>query len=167
MNTKTKKRDQESGIYLYVIEFENEKFYTGITNNFERRIKEHRTGKSKKYVNENLPIKNVQKELLKTTNRSEAIKIETERTIQLIYKHGVEQVSGGYITGELQNRILKIKKYNDTKENDFRKTLEDYGNYIEVDSKNQAGIQNIIEIINDSYDRYVVEYRTEIICRVI
>lgn len=33
--------------YIYILKLNNRKYYTGITNNINRRLKEHLTGKSK------------------------------------------------------------------------------------------------------------------------
>ncbi len=167
MNKTINKRDEKFGIYLYVLVLQNDKYYVGITNDPRKRFQKHRSGNSIKFLNENLPIIDIQTILLKTADRSEALKIETETAIQLIQKFGIEMVYGGKITGEIQHRIVKYKSYFEELKNNYYKTLEDYGNYVEVDSKNQAGIENIIGMINNSYDTYLVEYRTEIICRVL
>lgn len=33
--------------YLYILKFDNDKLYTGVTNNIDRRLKEHISGRSK------------------------------------------------------------------------------------------------------------------------
>jgi putative endonuclease len=43
--------------YLYITENRNDAFYIGITNNLERRLKEHQCGKGGNYTRRNRPIK--------------------------------------------------------------------------------------------------------------
>lgn len=43
--------------YTYVIECENGTYYKGKTNNLERRMQEHFSGKGAKYTKEHKPIK--------------------------------------------------------------------------------------------------------------
>lgn len=111
MNIDLKISDVERGIYLYVLMLQNDKFYVGITNSPEKRFQKHRSGKSIKFINENLPIIDIQKILLATTNRDEALRIETKTTLTLIHYYGVENVCGGDITGDLDARITKLKSY--------------------------------------------------------
>ena len=111
MNEITLKKDKKFGIYLYVLELQNEKYYVGITHNPERRFKHHKSGKSFSFINKNLPIINIQKTLLKTTDRDRALKLETEKTIELIQKYGIANVYGGLITGDFHERIIKFKIY--------------------------------------------------------
>jgi len=111
MNETIKKRDEVFGIYLYVLELQNGKYYVGITNKPENRFRNHREGKSLSFVKKNLPIINVQKTLLKTTNRDRAQKLETEKTVELIQKYGIANVCGGAITGDFHDRIIKFKMY--------------------------------------------------------
>ncbi|MFH2033826.1 MAG: GIY-YIG nuclease family protein [Candidatus Margulisiibacteriota bacterium] len=44
--------------YLYILECANDTLYTGITNNLERRLREHQTGKGGHYTSYN-PGKNI------------------------------------------------------------------------------------------------------------
>jgi predicted GIY-YIG superfamily endonuclease len=111
MNETTKKRDEKFGIYLYILELQNGKYYVGITNNPENRFRKHRSGKSFGFISKNLPIINIQKRLLKTTDRNRALKLETEKTIELIEKFGIANVCGGTITGDFHDRIFKFKSY--------------------------------------------------------
>lgn len=111
MNETTKKRDEKFGIYLYILELQNGKYYVGITNNPENRFRKHRSGKSYPFVNKNLPIINIQKRLLKTTNRNRTLQLETEKAVELIEKFGIANVCGGAITGDFHERIMKFKIY--------------------------------------------------------
>ena len=111
MSLDLKINDVERGIYLYVLVLQNDKFYVGITNSPEKRFKKHRSGKSVKFINENLPIIDIQKILLATTDRYEACRIETKTTILLIQHYGIENVYGGYILGDIDERISNLKIY--------------------------------------------------------
>jgi predicted GIY-YIG superfamily endonuclease len=111
MNETIRKKDEQFGIYLYILELQNGKYYVGITNNPENRFRKHRSGKSLSFINKNLPIINIQKTLLKTTDRDRALTLETEKTIELIHKYGIANVCGGSITGDFHDRIIRFKMY--------------------------------------------------------
>jgi len=62
--------------YAYIIECKDGKLYTGITNNLERRIKDHNTGNGAKFTKYRVPV-----ELLYTEsclNKSGALKREAQ-----------------------------------------------------------------------------------------
>lgn len=60
--------------YTYVLECENGYYYKGKTNNLERRIQEHCSGKGAKYTKEHKPIKLVYVKGFET--EAEAVKHE-------------------------------------------------------------------------------------------
>ncbi len=62
--------------YLYILLCGDNSFYTGITNNLEKRLKEHKSGKGSKYTRSHKMIKVVYQEEIKT--HSEALKREFE-----------------------------------------------------------------------------------------
>jgi len=62
--------------FVYILECSNKALYTGITNNLERRIKEHKTGKGCRYTRYNPGKKLLYSE--KHPNRSSATKREAE-----------------------------------------------------------------------------------------
>lgn len=64
--------------YLYIIQTEKNKLYTGITTDIDRRFEEHKSGapKGAKYFRSDRPVKIVRTEKLE--NRSEASKREAE-----------------------------------------------------------------------------------------
>ena len=62
--------------YLYIIETINDKLYTGITKDLDRRFNEHLNGKGARFTKANPPKNIVYTELYKT--RSEASKREYE-----------------------------------------------------------------------------------------
>lgn len=59
---------------LYMLECSDNSIYTGITNNIEKRIKMHESGKGAKYLRGRLPIKLLHKEVF--LSRSDASKRE-------------------------------------------------------------------------------------------
>jgi len=60
---------------VYILELSNGNYYTGITNNLEKRLKRHINGKGSKIVRSYLPFKLIYTE--KAKNRSEASKRES------------------------------------------------------------------------------------------
>jgi putative endonuclease len=62
--------------FVYIVEFSDHSFYTGITNNLERRISEHNSGLLKGFTSKRLPVKLVYSERLLDINQ--AIKFEKQ-----------------------------------------------------------------------------------------
>ena len=60
--------------YVYILKLADESYYTGTTNNIDKRMKMHRSGKGSKYVRSRLPLAIVYVEEFE--NRSEACKRE-------------------------------------------------------------------------------------------
>jgi predicted GIY-YIG superfamily endonuclease len=98
--------------YLYVLELSQGKFYCGITSNPMRRFKQHKNGWSNSFVKENLPILGIKYNKLFLMDWYDALEQENLKTIELIEKYGIENVSGGIIIGDLKRRT---KKYNSLK----------------------------------------------------
>ncbi|MEM9679207.1 MAG: GIY-YIG nuclease family protein [Bacteroidota bacterium] len=61
-------------LYVYILECSDGSYYTGMTNNLERRLIEHQTKSTFGYTYKRSPIKLVW--YLECTNANEAIKIE-------------------------------------------------------------------------------------------
>jgi len=61
--------------FVYILECRNKAFYTGMTNDLERRFKEH-SRKSSRYTSYNPPVKIMHTE--PCVSRSEALKREAE-----------------------------------------------------------------------------------------
>ncbi len=59
---------------LYILLCEDGSFYTGITNNLEKRFKDHKKGVASKYTRSHKVVKLIYKEQLKT--HSDALKRE-------------------------------------------------------------------------------------------
>lgn len=60
--------------YVYIVECSDGTLYTGITNDVEKRINTHNSGKGAKYTRSRLPV--VVKRIWEVENRSEASKME-------------------------------------------------------------------------------------------
>lgn len=56
--------------FVYILECADNSLYTGSTNNLEKRLAKHNSGKGAKYTRAHLPVKIVYSE--KLANRSEA-----------------------------------------------------------------------------------------------
>jgi putative endonuclease len=83
--------------YVYILECADGTFYTGITNNLDKRIKAHNSGKGAKYTKGRGPVELVYQE--SKQNKSEALKSEfalkkltREQKLKIIdrYKNGQE-----------------------------------------------------------------------------
>jgi len=62
--------------YLYILKCSDSSFYTGITNNLEKRFQMHKKGLGSKYVKSRLPFVHIYTEEFK--DRSSAQKRESE-----------------------------------------------------------------------------------------
>ena len=60
--------------YVYILECSDKTFYTGYTNDLEKRLKSHSSGKASKYTSSRLPVKMVFTE--KCKDKSDALKKE-------------------------------------------------------------------------------------------
>ena len=66
----------EQGNFTYILECSDGSFYTGWTNNLERRVKAHNAGKGAKYTKSRKPVKLVYFESFST--KQEAMRREWE-----------------------------------------------------------------------------------------
>ena len=62
--------------FLYIAQCSDDTFYTGISNDLKKRLKEHNSGKGSKYTRARLPVAFVYTE--EFDNRSQASKREAE-----------------------------------------------------------------------------------------
>ena len=75
-HSRTKSRGESNHWFVYIVKCKNKALYTGITDNIERRIKEHNSKKGGYYTRAFGPVKLVWKE--KKPNRSSAMKREIQ-----------------------------------------------------------------------------------------
>lgn len=62
--------------FVYLLLCADDSFYTGVTNNLEKRFIDHKNGKGGKYTRSHKPLKIIYQETFKT--HSEALKRESE-----------------------------------------------------------------------------------------
>lgn len=60
--------------HVYILECSDNTLYTGITNNLERRIQKHNSGKGARYTKGRAPVKLIKS--FELNNKSEALKLE-------------------------------------------------------------------------------------------
>lgn len=72
------KRDENlmKDYFVYILKCSDESYYTGITNNLEKRINEHQSGLIKGYTSSRLPVKLVFSEKFSDVNQ--AIRLEKQ-----------------------------------------------------------------------------------------
>ncbi len=61
--------------YVYILKCFDDTFYTGITTDLDRRVKEHNSGKGAKYTRGRGPVKIL--EFVQVENKSAALKLES------------------------------------------------------------------------------------------
>ena len=66
--------DQQNKYYIYVLQCSDTTLYTGYTNNVEKRVQVHNSGKGAKYTKARLPVACIYQETFDT--KSEALKAE-------------------------------------------------------------------------------------------
>ena len=62
--------------FVYILQCSDNSFYTGYTNNIDKRLQAHNAGKASKYTRTRLPVKLIYVEELAT--KSEALKREKQ-----------------------------------------------------------------------------------------
>ncbi len=72
MNSPKKEKTPPARWYLYMLKCSDGTFYTGVTNNVERRLREHNSGTASRYTRSRLPVKLVHQE--RCVNKSNALK---------------------------------------------------------------------------------------------
>lgn len=84
--------------YTYILECKDGTYYTGWTNNLEKRLKDHNDGKGAKYTKARLPVVLVYHEMFKTKEeamrREYAIKHMTRKEKEELMKNK------GHVDGE-------------------------------------------------------------------
>ncbi len=71
-----KKGNNNDNWFIYIVECCDKSLYTGITNNLEKRLEKHNSGKGAKYTRGRGPI--ILKYFEKVSNKSAALKREIE-----------------------------------------------------------------------------------------
>ena len=83
--------------YTYIVKCSDGTFYTGWTNNLEKRIKSHNAGTGAKYTRSRLPVTLIYYEAFATKQeamqREYAIKQLTRRQKEVLISHGTLFIS--------------------------------------------------------------------------
>ncbi len=82
--------------YTYILQCKDDTFYTGWTNNLEKRIKDHNDGKGAKYTKARRPVKLVYYETYETKKQAmkreyEIKQLSRKEKIVLIHKNKVSE----------------------------------------------------------------------------
>jgi putative endonuclease len=77
--------------FVYIIQLSNQAYYTGITNDLDRRLKQHSEGKGSKYVRAHLPLNLVYKESCDT----KSIALRREAAIKRLTHRRKKELIGG------------------------------------------------------------------------
>nr|WP_307990486.1 GIY-YIG nuclease family protein [uncultured Niameybacter sp.] len=82
--------------FVYIVKCQDKTYYTGYTNNIEKRLKAHNDGKGAKYTRVRLPVQLVYKECYETKSealkREYAIKKLTRSQKEKLIQSGLEEV---------------------------------------------------------------------------
>ena len=82
--------------FVYIVKCKDKTYYTGYTNNIEKRLKAHNDGKGAKYTRVRLPVQLVYKETYETKSealkREYAIKKLTRTQKEKLIQSGLEEV---------------------------------------------------------------------------
>ncbi|MBI5804910.1 GIY-YIG nuclease family protein [candidate division TA06 bacterium] len=83
MSNKTKTTTAKEWL-VYILKCSDGSYYTGITNDLAKRLKNHATGTASKYTRSRLPVKAVYQEILPTKGRAlrRELEIKTLTRIQ-------------------------------------------------------------------------------------
>ncbi len=82
--------------YTYILQCKDDTFYTGWTNNLEKRIKDHNDGKGAKYTKARRPVKLVYYETYETKKQAmkreyEIKQLSRKEKKELIHKNKVSE----------------------------------------------------------------------------
>ncbi len=81
---------------LYVLRLENGNYYVGITAvTALQRFRKHKSGKGAVWTKLNPPIEIIHEESLGYLYESQAVKLETDKTLEVMKTYGIERVRGG------------------------------------------------------------------------
>jgi len=97
-------------LYIYALALENGFFYVGMTDNFERRFRQHKEGIGADWTALYRPIRALHCVCTGTSDRSQAAKLEDKVTLELMLQHGADKVRGGqyiFTSQELVDAALR------------------------------------------------------------
>lgn len=89
--------------YVYILECQNGTYYTGYTNDLQKRVDRHNKGLASKYTRSKLPVKLVWNKICK--NQKSAMRME--KTIKGLKREDKKRIVQG---ARLDNVLRKYKK---------------------------------------------------------
>ena len=100
MDTKQNSLKELKHIWLYAIKLDDGKFYVGITARADpiKRIQQHINGEGAKWTKLHEPVEVLEIQDLGIISWEEAKAIEHNWTADYVYRYGMKNVRGGYIT---------------------------------------------------------------------
>jgi predicted GIY-YIG superfamily endonuclease len=82
-------------LYIYALALEDGFFYVGMTDNFERRFRQHCAGMASNWTTLHRPVRRLHCVCTGTSDRSQAARMEDKVTLELMLQHGADKVRGG------------------------------------------------------------------------
>jgi len=105
--TKHKKRDfKRSGkFFVYILECQDGTYYTGYTNDLDKRIELHNNGKGAKYTRDRRPVKLVWRKEYKYFKKA----FLTEKKIKALTRRQKELLVGGIRLDKVLEKTKKVR----------------------------------------------------------
>jgi predicted GIY-YIG superfamily endonuclease len=97
-------------LYIYALALADGFFYVGMTDNFERRFRQHCAGIASDWTTLHRPVRRLHCVCTGTSDRSQAARMEDEVTLELMLQHGADKVRGGqyiFASQELVDSALR------------------------------------------------------------
>lgn len=97
-------------LYIYALALEDGFFYVGMTDDFERRFRQHCAGIGADWTTVHRPVRALHCLCTGTSDRSQAARMEDEVTLELMLQHGADKVRGGqyiFASQELVDTALR------------------------------------------------------------
>lgn len=131
---------------LYVLKLNNNKYYVGVTNNFERRYKEHKSGNGANWTK----LHEV-KEIMLTIDISSknAIDMENSITYKMMLEYGINNVRGGRWCSCDDYNLFELCNLISSKSNKIENLLNNENSHDEIScEKSEDNSQNKILLNN-------------------
>lgn len=98
-------------LYIYALALEDGFFYVGMTDNFERRFRQHLAGVGADWTALHRPMHALHCVCTGTSDMGQAAKMEDEVTLALMLRHGRDKVRGGQYANVSQELVDKTLRY--------------------------------------------------------
>jgi predicted GIY-YIG superfamily endonuclease len=94
--------------HVYVLALKGDKRYVGMSENVNNRIKQHFAGKGAEWTKKHAPVSVV--DVIKVSNKTEALRLENKLTKQLMKIYGVKKVRGGVYCNSCSYAYSHLKR---------------------------------------------------------